>query len=253
MATFSTPHQANWSAEEIAFLAKGPGRAAEAALARLVEGGLVRVSREGLVTAVHQNGYGATTPIEAFVLSGLHGAARPLPQVVQVAAASHEMAALHQSLVARGMVRPQWGQPRGGVRAVRVLLVLLAIVAAIGAIAFNGWIILLALALVVVVVLLRDKGRLTPDGKRVLLYSFRNQRDSAAFRGLNRGGHRSRGSGSHHATGYSGGTHDYFDHSSNCGSSSSCSSSSCGSSSSCSSSSSSSCSSSSCGSSSSSD
>ena len=46
MATSSTP-QAGWTAEEIGFLAGGPGRAAEAVLARLMDGGLVRVSREG--------------------------------------------------------------------------------------------------------------------------------------------------------------------------------------------------------------
>lgn len=251
MAAFPTPHQTFWSAEEIGFLAGGPGRAAEAALARLMDGGHVRVSREGLVTAVHQNGHGATTPVEAYVLSGLQGAARPLPQVIHIAAASHEMAALHHSLVARGLVRSDWGKPRGGVNAVRGLLVFLAIASAIAAIAFSGWLIVLTAALIVLFVLLRDKGRLTKNGKSVLLYCFRTQRDSAGFRRLQGVGTRSRRSASHHRTG-SGDT--YFDHDS-CGGSSNCSSSGCGGSSSCSSSSSSSCSSSSssCGSSSSSD
>lgn len=47
MSKSSTPQQTVWSAEEIGFLAGGPGRAAEAVLARLMDGGLVRVSREG--------------------------------------------------------------------------------------------------------------------------------------------------------------------------------------------------------------
>src|SRR5690349_24479740 len=96
MAKSSTPHQ--HSAEEIGFLAGGPGRAAEPALARLMDGGLVRVSREGLVTAVHQNGHGATTRIEAFILNGLNGAGRPIGHVIGPASHSQEMGSLRQSL-----------------------------------------------------------------------------------------------------------------------------------------------------------
>ncbi|HUQ54141.1 TIGR04222 domain-containing membrane protein [Lentzea sp.] len=255
MAKSSAPHQVVWTAEEIGFLARGPGRAVEAALARMMDGGLVRISREGLVTAVHHTDYGATTPLEAYILSGLLGAARPLQQLVQVSAASHEMGALHQSLITRGMVRPQWGKPRGAIPALRVLLVILAFVSLVGVIAFDGRIILLTALLLFLVFLLRVKGRLTPQGKSVLLYAFRNQRGGAhvvALNGLNRGRNRqgksTSNSGSSCTT-----TYDYYDHHNGCGSSSSCSSSSCGSSSSCSSSSSScSSSSSSCSSSSSS-
>ncbi|MFD5828330.1 TIGR04222 domain-containing membrane protein [Lentzea sp. NPDC060358] len=255
MATSSAPHQVVWSAEEIGFLAGGPGRAVEAALARLVDGGLVRVSREGLVTAVHQNGHGATTPIEAYVLSGLHGAARPLRQLVQVSAASHEMGGLHHSLVARGLVRAGWGKPRGGVRALRAVLIVLAVLSLLGVVLFDGRNILLTVVLLVLVFLLRTRGRLTASGRSVLAHASRNQRggpDVVALHGLNRGANRPRKSTSDSGSSCST-TYGYYDHHhSGCGSSSNCSGSSCSSSSSSCSSSSSSCSSSSCSSSSSS-
>ena len=228
--------------EEIGFLAGGPGRAAQAALARLVDGGLVRISREGLVTAVHQNGYGATTPIEAYVLAGLHGAARPLGQVVGATAGSMEMGSLHQSLVARGLVRRQWGKPRGGAVAFQALLVFLAIASAFAAIAFDGKLIALTIVLLFFVFLLRDKGRLTALGKSTLRYALGRQRggaDVVALRGMNLGRRRST---SNSRGGGCGSSYEYSHDS--CGSSSSCAASGC-SSSSCSSSSSSSCSSSS--------
>lgn len=242
MAKSSTPHQGVWSAEEIGFLAGGPGRAAEAALARMMDGGVVRVSREGFVTAVHQNGYGATTPLEAYVLAGLQGTARPLHQVVQVAMNSREMGSLHQSLVARAMVRRQWGQPRGGISALRTLLVLLAIASAVAGIVLDARLFVLSLVLLFITFLLRKRGRLTALGRSVVRYVMRNPRggpDVVAVRGLRQGRHRVTRSSSD-GGGCGGG----------CGGSScsgsSCSSSSCSSSSSsCSSSSSSSCSSSS--------
>jgi uncharacterized protein (TIGR04222 family) len=263
MSESSTPHQTTWSAEEIGFLAGGPGRAAEAVLARLLDGGLVRVSREGLVTAVHQNGYGATSPLEAYVLAGLRGTARPIRQVVQVARASHEMAALHQSLVARGLVHRQFGKPRGGKIALRVVLFLLAFVSIFVAFAIDTWIFLVTALLVFLAILLRNRGRLTANGKTVWLYALKNPRsgaDQVALFGLRRGKQRSAPSTSYIAAS-SCGAYDWDHHS--CGGTSTCSgnscsgnscnsSSSCGSSSSSCSSSSSSCSSSSCSSSSSS-
>ncbi|NKE56608.1 TIGR04222 domain-containing membrane protein [Lentzea sp. PSKA42] len=248
------------SVEEIGFLAGGPGRAVEAALARLMDGGLVRISREGLVTAVYQNGYGATTALEAYILSGLHGTARPIPQVVQVAMGSQEMGSLRHSLTARAMVRRKWGKAGGGTRAFRTLLILLAIASAISAIAFDGKLIALTVVLLFLTFLMRNKGRVTTLGKSVLLYAMRYPRgdaDVVALHGLRRGGQRTRKSSSD-SGGCGGGcssSYDYSHHScagssSNCSSSSSSScsssSSSCSSSSSsCSSSSSSSCSSSS--------
>ncbi|MFD4675008.1 TIGR04222 domain-containing membrane protein [Lentzea sp. NPDC058450] len=260
MSTSSTPHRTTWSAEEIGFLAGGPGRAAEAVLARLLDGGLVRISREGLVTAVHQNTYGATSALEAYVLAGLHGTARPIHQVTQVAMASHEMGALHQSLVARGMVPQQWGRPRGGKSALRVVLFMLAFVSVFVAFAIDPRLFLVTALLVFLAILLRKKGRLTRNGKAVWMYALRNPRSSAdnvALFGLRRGKQRATNTGT--STSYiasSCSSYDWDNHS--CGGGSSCSSSSCNSSSSCSSSSSScsssssSCSSSSCSSSSSS-
>ncbi|MDX8054867.1 TIGR04222 domain-containing membrane protein [Lentzea sp. BCCO 10_0798] len=250
MSKSSAPHQTTWSAEEIGFLAGGPGRAAEAVLARLLDGGLVRISREGLVTAVHQNGYGARSALEAYVLAGLQGTARPINQVVQVAMASHEMGALHESLVARGMVQRQFGKPRGGKIALRVVLFLLAFVSVFVAFAIDARLFLLTALLVFAAILLRKPGRLTRNGKTVWLYALRNPRssaDSVALYGLRRGKQRSTSSSSYVAAS-SCSSYDWNHHS--CGGTSSCSSnssSSCGSSSSssCSSSSSSSCSSSS--------
>ncbi|SDM68200.1 TIGR04222 domain-containing protein [Lentzea albidocapillata subsp. violacea] len=248
MSESSAPHRTTWSAEEIGFLAGGPGRAAEAVLARLLDGGLVRVSREGLVTAVHQNGYGARTPLEAYVLAGLQGTARPINQVVQVAMASHEMGALQASLVARGMVHREFGKPRGGKIALRVVLFLLAFVSVFVAFAIDTRVFVLTALLVFVAILLRKPGRLTRNGKTVWLYALRNPSSSAdavALSGLRRGKQRSTSSTSYAAAGC--GSYDWNHHS--CGGTSSCSS---NSSSSCSSCSSSSSSSSSCSSSSSS-
>lgn len=253
MSKSSAPHQTTWSAEEIGFLAGGPGRAAEAVLARLLDGGLVRVSREGLVTAVHQNGHGARTPLEAYVLAGLRGAARPIYQVVQVARASHEMGALHQSLVARGLVQPQFLKPRGGKTALRVVLFLLAFVSLVFAFALDPRVLVVTGMLLVLAILLRNPGRLTASGKSAWMYASRNPRssaDSVALFGLRQGKQRSKSSAPY-IVASSCGSYDWNHHS--CGGTSSCGGSGCGGSSSCSSSSSScSSSSSSCSSSSSS-
>ncbi|MCR3753610.1 TIGR04222 domain-containing membrane protein [Lentzea californiensis] len=250
MSKSSAPHRTTWSAEEIGFLAGGPGRAAEAVLARLLDGGLVRVSREGLVTAVHQNGYGARSALEAYVLAGLQGNARPINQVVQVAMASHEMGSLQEGLVARGMVHRGFGRPRGGRAALRLVLFLPAFVSMfVAVVVLEPWLFLLTALLVLAVVLLRKPGRLTRNGKTVLVYALRNPHssaDSVALYGLRRGKQRSTSSTSYVAAS-SCSSYDWNHHS--CGGTSSCSSSSSSgcssSSSSCSSSSSSSCSSSS--------
>lgn len=250
-----------WSAEEIGFLAGGPVSAAQAALTRLMDGGLVRISREGHVTAVHQNGYGANTPIEAAILNGLNGTAHPTGAVVWAAARSREMESLRQSLVDRGLVRRNRGMNRGSARGLQVLLLIATVPLTVLAFAVDRTYLLLAIIAFVISFLVRPKGLLTPAGRNVLRFArqgTRSQADVAALRGLHDNGGKRRKSHSHNSCG--GG--DIYVHScgspsscmSSCCSSSSCSnSSSCGSSSSCSSSSSS-CSSSSgssCGSSSS--
>lgn len=89
--------------EELGCLAGGPARAAEAALARLLHAGLVRISRDGVVTAVHHNP-GRVTPLEAHILRGLQGR-RYLDEVLRGAAASAEAAGLRAHLADRGLLR----------------------------------------------------------------------------------------------------------------------------------------------------
>jgi uncharacterized protein (TIGR04222 family) len=254
MAKSSAPHQSTWTAEEIGFLAGGPGRAVEAALARLMDGGHVRMSREGLVTAVHQNGYGATTALEAFILAGLHGAGRPFGHVVGPASHSQEMNALRRTLVDRALVRRQWGRSRN--RGFRTLLFVLAIVSAVAAGIFDRNLFALSAVLLFFVFLMRNKKMLTPLGKGVLGHARRNPRgpvDTVALNGLPNAirrpvpvRHGRTRATSNCGSSSCGGSYDHH----SCGSS--CSSNSCNSSSSCSSSSCSSSSSSSCSSSSSS-
>jgi len=97
MVTPMTAQGTQLSAEQIGLMIAGPGRAAEAALARLIDAGLVRVSRDGLVTAVHQNNHGATTAIEARILSYARTAIR-FDKVVRSTANSTEMTQLQQQL-----------------------------------------------------------------------------------------------------------------------------------------------------------
>lgn len=92
------------TAEELGCLVGGPARAAEVALARLIQAGLVRVSREGVLSAVHVPGRGPSTPLEAQILIGLrHG--RHLNDVVHGAFSSAEAEGLRAHLVGRGLLR----------------------------------------------------------------------------------------------------------------------------------------------------
>ncbi|MFJ5990730.1 TIGR04222 domain-containing membrane protein [Lentzea sp. NPDC092896] len=90
--------------EELGCLAGGPARAAEVALARLIQVGLVRVSREGLLSAVHVPGARPATPLEAQILQGLrHG--RHLNDVILGAFSSPEAEGLRAHLINRGLLR----------------------------------------------------------------------------------------------------------------------------------------------------
>jgi uncharacterized protein (TIGR04222 family) len=90
--------------EELGCLAGGPARAAEVALARLIQAGLVRVSREGVLSAVHVPGARPATPLEAQILSGLrHG--RHLNDVIHGAFSSAEAAGLRAHLINRRLLR----------------------------------------------------------------------------------------------------------------------------------------------------
>lgn len=88
--------------EELGCLAGGPARAAEVALARLLHAGLVRVSREGVVTAVQRPAH--ISPLEARILNGLRGR-RYVEEVLRDAAASPEAAGLRAHLADRGLLR----------------------------------------------------------------------------------------------------------------------------------------------------
>ncbi|MCX2954327.1 TIGR04222 domain-containing membrane protein [Lentzea sp. NEAU-D7] len=97
--------QRTWlSAEEAGFLTAGPRRAAETVMARLIDTGLVRVSRDGLVSAVHQNGHGATTSVEARMLSHARTAVR-IDEIVQSIAKSPEVADLYRHLFSRRLMQ----------------------------------------------------------------------------------------------------------------------------------------------------
>ncbi|MBM7863337.1 TIGR04222 domain-containing membrane protein [Lentzea nigeriaca] len=95
------------SPEEIGYLTAGPGRAAETALARLIDADLVRVSRQGLVSAVHLGDHGALTELERRTLSYARTGAR-FDTVVQSTAYSTEMKRLHQHLLDQKLMQ----QPR---------------------------------------------------------------------------------------------------------------------------------------------
>ena len=103
--TKPTDTQGAWlSAEEAGFLTAGPGRAAETVLARLIDQGLLRVSRDGLVSAVHQDGQGATTSVEARMLSF----ARTPVQFNAIVLATRnctEVAQLYRQLLSRELMR----------------------------------------------------------------------------------------------------------------------------------------------------
>ncbi len=89
--------------EELACLAGGPARAAEVALARLLDAGQVRISREGFVTAV-QPGH-PTTPLEARILNDLRHGGSFVPDLVSTAATGVEAASLRTHLIGRGLLR----------------------------------------------------------------------------------------------------------------------------------------------------
>jgi uncharacterized protein (TIGR04222 family) len=91
------------SVEEFGFLSGGPGRAAEVAVVRLLEAGLLRISREGLVSAVAATAQGAATPLEAYAL-GAARTGRTLGDLIRSTASSTALEALRQHLVGRGLL-----------------------------------------------------------------------------------------------------------------------------------------------------
>lgn len=91
--------------EELGCLAGGPARAAEVALAGLLDSGLVRVSREGVASAIHQPGRGPATLLAAQILAGLRTGHRQLSDVLDGAARSAEAEGVREQLIGRGLLR----------------------------------------------------------------------------------------------------------------------------------------------------
>ncbi len=161
MSTPTTAQEVRLSPEQLGYLAAGPGRAVEAALARLIDRGLVRVSRDGLVTAVHQDGQGAGTGIERCVLD-LVRTAVPLGTVVETVAHNPETRLVRDLLIQRKLMR----LPRHHNEWWWVYLVVAAALALFGLAvpeAFIGVVIL-----VLVAFRLRGRTPLAPAGKALL-------------------------------------------------------------------------------------
>ncbi|MGW6933722.1 TIGR04222 domain-containing membrane protein [Lentzea sp. NPDC054927] len=104
MVTPTTTQGTQLSPEQIGYLSAGPGRAAETALARLLDAGLVRVSRDGRVSAVHQYGHHRNTPVEARMHKSVQTPVS-FNKVVKTAAYSNEMQALHRQLLSDNLMR----------------------------------------------------------------------------------------------------------------------------------------------------
>ncbi|WP_158842744.1 TIGR04222 domain-containing membrane protein [Saccharothrix deserti] len=117
--------------EEQAFLAGGPGRAAEVAVVALLDAGALRISREGLVSGVQGHGR-ARTPLQACVLRSVP---RSLGDLISVTADSAEAQALRQHLISRGLVVSP-GRRRA-VRRARQLVVAAAVGAVFAKIALD--------------------------------------------------------------------------------------------------------------------
>ncbi|MGZ3147380.1 TIGR04222 domain-containing membrane protein [Lentzea chajnantorensis] len=168
--TTTTPQGTRLSAEEIGYLTAGPGRAAETALARLVDTGAVRVSRDGLVTAVRQDGQAATTSLERQVLDQLSTAVR-FELVVESAAFSPEAQALHRYLVARRLMQPS----RRRSDAWWTYLVLVAALLLLGVVSSPMFLIGVPVA-VLLVVWARGREPLTKAGRQALLHATAHDR-----------------------------------------------------------------------------
>ncbi|HUQ54140.1 TIGR04222 domain-containing membrane protein [Lentzea sp.] len=104
MVTPTTAQVAQLPPEQIGYLSAGPGRSAETALARLLDAGLVRVSRDGRVSAVHQNNHGATSRVETYILGKVRTPVS-FNKIMKAAADSFEMHTLHRQLMDEKLMR----------------------------------------------------------------------------------------------------------------------------------------------------
>ncbi|MET8759595.1 TIGR04222 domain-containing membrane protein [Lentzea sp. NPDC004782] len=106
------------SPEEVGCLIGGPARAAEVALARLLDVDLIRVSGDGLMTARDRPGFGAMTPLQLHVLNDVRAGGRHLHEVVGDAAESPLATELHARLIERGLLRGEGDRTKAGREAV---------------------------------------------------------------------------------------------------------------------------------------
>ncbi|TWP48125.1 TIGR04222 domain-containing membrane protein [Lentzea tibetensis] len=150
--------------EELGFLVSGPGRASEVALARLLDAGLIRISRQGLVSAVETPGNGAT-PLEAQMLASLRISPQNLDVITKTTAYSPATESLRQHLLARRLI----GKPRkGALYPWAWIIAILTFVIGLGADNFLPYLLVAVAVAVLGVVFLRRKGHLTGAGKRVV-------------------------------------------------------------------------------------
>uniref|UniRef100_UPI0039BF6AC1 TIGR04222 domain-containing membrane protein n=1 Tax=Lentzea alba TaxID=2714351 RepID=UPI0039BF6AC1 len=90
-------------AEAMGCVTGGPARAAEVALVRLLEGGSVRIGRDGRVSPVQ--GAVAATPLEAQILGTLRDGSRGIHDVVRAATASAEAARVRTHVLDSGLLK----------------------------------------------------------------------------------------------------------------------------------------------------
>ncbi|KOV79030.1 TIGR04222 domain-containing membrane protein [Nocardia sp. NRRL S-836] len=168
--TTTTPQDTRLSAEEIGYLTAGPGRAAEAALARLIDNGAVRVSRGALVSAVRRGDQDAGTSLERQILGQLRAAVR-FELVVQTAAHSSEAQLLHRQLHLRKLMQPprRRGESRWVFPVLAVVLLLLGVLV--------SPVLLLGVPVAVLLFLwLRGRGPVTRAGRQALLQATAHDR-----------------------------------------------------------------------------
>jgi uncharacterized protein (TIGR04222 family) len=150
--------------EELGFLVSGPGRATEAAMARLLDADLIRISRQALVSAVNRPGNGAT-PLEQQILTSVRAYPQNIDVVAKSTAHSPAVEGLRQHLLQRGLMQKR----RSGCFLPLVFIVAFGTFMA-GAFSDNFGVYLVVAGAVAVLgtILLGPRGPLTSAGKRVL-------------------------------------------------------------------------------------
>lgn len=174
------------TAEDLRYLVNGRGRAAEVAIARLLDGGLIRISRTGLVSAIGRST--AASPLEARILDDLRHGSASLHEVRLAAITSREMSMPHEHLVGRDLLR---ARPSRRPRLYPWLFVIAAAVVAVGVMDGLRWDWLgggAAMAVCALVLMNRDPGpMLTKAGRRITNEAMPTDRVVAvALHGLKR-------------------------------------------------------------------